>query len=101
MPDLIAGRSDMMFEAYGSGGAQIRSGRLKALGVTSAKRLAVLPDVPTLAEQGVPNYAYDLSLGLRNSATVASIPERSQSPGTSPRSAGSCLCGAARPWDRS
>lgn len=64
MPDLLAGRVDMLLEAYGSGGAQVRSGRVRALAVTSAKRLAVLPDVPTVAEQGAPGYSYDLWLGL-------------------------------------
>ncbi|MFY9811523.1 Bug family tripartite tricarboxylate transporter substrate binding protein [Aquabacterium sp.] len=64
MPDLIAGRSDMMLESYGSGGGYVKSGRLKILGVTSTKRLPALPDVPTLAEQGVPNFSYDLWLGL-------------------------------------
>ena len=48
MPDLIAGRSDFMFEAYGSGSGHIKSGRLKPLAVTSTKRLAVLPDGPGL-----------------------------------------------------
>ena len=64
MPDLIAGRADFMYEAYGSGSGHIKSGRLKVLGVTSTKRLAVLPDVPTVAELGVANYSYDLWLGL-------------------------------------
>lgn len=64
MPDLLAGRVDMLLEAYGSGGSHVRSGRVRALAVTSAKRLAVLPDVPTIAEQGVPGFSYDLWLGL-------------------------------------
>lgn len=64
MPDVIAGRVTMIFEAYGSGAGKVKAGQLKALGVTSAKRLPGLPDVPTIAEQGVPGYSYYLWLGL-------------------------------------
>jgi len=37
----------------------VRAGKLKALGVTGAKRSSLLPNVPTIAEAGVPNYAFD------------------------------------------
>lgn len=52
--DLIAGRVDMMFD----NGAlqQIKAGRLRALAVTSSKRLPWLPDTPTMAEQGLAGY---------------------------------------------
>jgi tripartite-type tricarboxylate transporter receptor subunit TctC len=63
-PDLIAGRVDMLFEGVGGGTAMIREGRLKAVGVTSTKRLDSLPDVPTIAEQGVPNYSFYFWGGL-------------------------------------
>jgi tripartite-type tricarboxylate transporter receptor subunit TctC len=64
MTDVIAGRVTMIFEAYGSGAGKVMGGQLKALAVSSTKRLPGLPDVPTFAEQGVPGYSYYLWLGL-------------------------------------
>lgn len=62
--DLMAGRVGVLLEAYGSSVSMIRDGRLKALGVTSSKRVSVLPEVPTLAEQGVPNFNFYFWIGL-------------------------------------
>jgi tripartite-type tricarboxylate transporter receptor subunit TctC len=50
--DLIAGNTDLMFDNLPSSLPHIRSGRLKALAVTSAVRSAALPDVPTVEEAG-------------------------------------------------
>jgi len=50
--DLIAGNTDLMFDNLPSALPHIRSGRLKALAVTSARRSEVLPDLPTIAEAG-------------------------------------------------
>ena len=52
--DLIAGNVDLMFDNLPSALPHIKSGRLKALAVTSSKRSVALPDVPTVAEAGGP-----------------------------------------------
>jgi len=53
--DVIANRVTMTFAAGGA--ADARSGVLTPLGFTSAARLAAFPDIPTIAEQGLPNYS--------------------------------------------
>ena len=52
--DLMGGTMDVMFDNLPSALPHIRSGKLKALGVTSAQRSAALPDLPTIAEAGGP-----------------------------------------------
>lgn len=54
--DLIAGQIPLMFDPVQSPLANIKAGKLKPLGVSGAKRAAVLSDVPTIAEAGVPGY---------------------------------------------
>jgi tripartite-type tricarboxylate transporter receptor subunit TctC len=54
--DLVAGRVSLMAPSTIAALPQVRNGRLRALGVTSAKRVAALPDIPTIAESGVPGY---------------------------------------------
>jgi tripartite-type tricarboxylate transporter receptor subunit TctC len=53
MNDLLGGQVDFMCDQTTNTTSQIKSGKVKAYAVTSAKRVASLPDVPTLAEQGV------------------------------------------------
>jgi len=64
IPDVIGGRLDMIFESPVSGSGHVRSGKLRAIGVTSNERLATMPSVPTIAEQGVTGYSYYFWLGL-------------------------------------
>ena len=54
--DLIGGQVGVMFDIVGSSLQHIQGGRLIPLAVTSAERSKVLPDVPTMAEAGVPGY---------------------------------------------
>ena len=54
--DVYKGLVDMQFGATGSSLPMIRDGKLRALAVTSARRANALPDVPTLAESGLPGY---------------------------------------------
>ena len=56
LTDLIGGQVPVMFATIGPALQMIQAGKARALGVTSAKRSAPLPDVPTVAEQGLPNY---------------------------------------------
>jgi tripartite-type tricarboxylate transporter receptor subunit TctC len=54
--DLLAGNIDVIFSAVAPAVGQIKAGRLRALAVTSKQRLTTMPDVPTVAEAGVPGY---------------------------------------------
>ena len=64
MNDQIAGRVDFQFANATVALPQIRAGKVKALAVTSAQRLEALPQVPTMAEAGVPDFETDQWLGL-------------------------------------
>jgi tripartite-type tricarboxylate transporter receptor subunit TctC len=57
MTDLLGGQVQLMFENIATALPYIKSGKVKALGVTGRKRNASLPEVPTIAESGVPGYA--------------------------------------------
>jgi tripartite-type tricarboxylate transporter receptor subunit TctC len=57
--DLVAGRVDVMLDPAVSSSAFVKQGKLHALAVTTAKRTPLLPDLPTLAEAGVPGYEFN------------------------------------------
>ena len=57
--DLVAGRVDAMFDSVTSAAPHIASGRLRALAVTTGRRITAFPDLPTVAEAGVPGYVVD------------------------------------------
>lgn len=64
MADLLAGHVQLMFNNLAPSVPQVKAGRLRALAVTSEKRSAAAPDVPTMAEAGYPGVVFNLWVGL-------------------------------------
>jgi len=62
--DLIAGHVDMMLEGLQSMAPHVREGRVKGVGVSGTARSPAFPDIPTLAEAGVPGYEATTWLGV-------------------------------------
>ncbi len=62
--DLIAGQIELLFFNTPAALPYIKSGRLRALGVSTAKRSPLLPNVPTIAESGLPGFDTDVWFGL-------------------------------------
>lgn len=56
MNDLLAGQVDMMIEVMPNAAPQLKSGRIRGLAVSTASRVASLPELPTIAESGVPGF---------------------------------------------
>ena len=57
--DLLAEQVDIAVLAYGSIAGHLQSGALRAIGVCTSQRVAAAPDIPTVAEQGLPNYSVE------------------------------------------
>ncbi|MFJ1301732.1 tripartite tricarboxylate transporter substrate binding protein [Pseudomonadota bacterium AL_CKDN230030165-1A_HGKHYDSX7] len=75
--DLIGGQIDMIFSTSASVSAQIKNGQLRALAVTTRDRSPLYPDVPTVAQAGLPDYYVDSWYGVFAPAgTPAAIIER-------------------------
>src|SRR6202008_3148278 len=62
--DLLGGQVALMFCPMASVVGQVRAGSLRAIAVTGAQRSTLFPDVPTVAEAGLPGYAAELNYGL-------------------------------------
>lgn len=70
MTDIMGNRVDSYFAPISAGLPFIQSGKMRALAVTSAKRASQLPDVPTMAEAGVPRFEFILWFGLWGPAGI-------------------------------
>jgi tripartite-type tricarboxylate transporter receptor subunit TctC len=68
--DLFAGRIDTLFDVLGNAAPFIREGRLKAIGVAQARRSRLAPEIPTLAESGLPGFDVMPWTGLLGPAGV-------------------------------
>lgn len=68
--DLMGGRVQVMFDSVAAALPHIRSGKLRALGVTTPTRVAQLPEVPTIAEAALPGYVAESWLGIFTPAGV-------------------------------
>ena len=64
LTDVISGQVSAFFAGVASSAAHIKSGKVRALGVTTVRRAAALPDIPTIAEAGVPGYEVDGWYGI-------------------------------------
>lgn len=88
--DLLGGNIQLAWDAPIAALPHLKTGKLRVLGSTGAKRIAQLPDVPTFMEQGVPNYDLELRWGVfgpngipqplatrlhRETANIAAMPE--------------------------
>lgn len=90
--DVVAGNMDLMFDALPTALAQIRAGKLLALGVTSARRSPSLPELPTLEEAGGPALR-----GYEASAWTALYAPASQPPDQVARLQRDCVAALAQP----
>ena len=64
LPDLLAGNVSFMFDSVAASMGHIKAGSLRALAVAATKRVAALPDLPTVAEAGVSGYDVDNWFGV-------------------------------------
>ena len=64
MQDLIGGRVDLMFDNFASSLSQVKGGRIRALAVTTAKRTSLAPELPTIAESGLPGFDISTWFGI-------------------------------------
>jgi tripartite-type tricarboxylate transporter receptor subunit TctC len=64
LSDVVAGRININFDGASTVIPMVQAGKMRALGVTTAKRSPSFPDIPTLAEQGLPSYEFQNFFGL-------------------------------------
>lgn len=64
IPDLVSGKVQLLFDSIVSGLPHVKDGKLKVLAVTGAKRSALVPEIPTVAESGLPGFESDTWFGI-------------------------------------
>jgi tripartite-type tricarboxylate transporter receptor subunit TctC len=69
--DLLGGQIDVVFQPIPEAMPYLKTGRVRVLAVTSAKRAFSLPDLPTVAEAGVPGYAFASWMGVAGPAGMS------------------------------
>lgn len=69
--DVISGRVQMYFSTIPAAVGHVKSGRLRALGVTSLKRIPELPNIPAIAEEGVPGFEVGVWFGILGPTGIA------------------------------
>jgi len=72
LTDLLSGNIQLMFDTLGTALPPVKAGLLRPLAVSSAERIADLPDVPTMAESGYPDYAVSVWYGV---AAPSKVPD--------------------------
>nr|QIG99149.1 tripartite tricarboxylate transporter substrate binding protein [Bradyrhizobium sp. 6(2017)] len=72
LTDLLSGNIQLMFDTLGTALPPVKSGMLHALGVSSTERISDLPDLPTIAESGYPDYAVSVWYGI---AAPSKVPD--------------------------
>ena len=70
LTDVISGQVSAIFAGIASSGGHIKSGKLRALGVTTKRRAPALPEVPTIAESGLPEFEVNGWYGVLGSAKI-------------------------------
>jgi tripartite-type tricarboxylate transporter receptor subunit TctC len=70
LADTIGGQVQMMIATLPAASGHIRSGKLRALGMSGLKRSPAFPDIPTIAESGIPKYEYDTWYGVFGPAAM-------------------------------
>ncbi|HBK44000.1 MULTISPECIES: tripartite tricarboxylate transporter substrate binding protein [unclassified Polynucleobacter] len=68
--DLLGGHVDVMFDNFPNAMPHVKAGKMRALGITSAKRVASAPNIPTIAEQGYPGFDVSVWYGIFAPANV-------------------------------
>lgn len=64
LPDVVGGRTNALWDAAGTSMPMVKEGKLRVYGVSSKQRIPQYPDLPTMAEQGLPNYDFKAYLGI-------------------------------------